>query len=86
VHFDFDDLIIVGSNKSLPPIEPQGLSGCAIFHLQRVRKTGIWHTGQMNVIGIQSTFLPNRKLLRATRSEHAAQLIERVRETHGRST
>lgn len=71
VHFEHDDLVKVGTGASIDPIAPAGMSGCGVFSVQRVRKRGLWTAGSMDLVGIQSSFLPDRRLLRATRAAHA---------------
>jgi hypothetical protein len=78
VHYDIDDLVRVGSEDPVQPVQPSGISGCGLFRVERVRKRGLWSPGPLPLVGIQSSYYSARGLLRATRSEFAVRLLEEV--------
>ena len=54
---------------------PKGLSGCGIWNIPKVKDNKIWSPQQSQLLGIQSAFYPDSKLLKVIRIERIIKLL-----------
>ena len=54
---------------------PKGLSGCGVWNIPKVTDNKIWSPQQSQLLGIQSAFYPDSKLLKVIRIERIIKLL-----------
>jgi len=78
IYLEYDPRKIhdVNTDNILPDIRPQGMSGCGVFEVPIERKNKIWSPSDIKLIGIQSSYYPRNKLLKATKIEHLFEILK----------
>jgi len=78
IYLEYDPRKIhdVNTDNILPDITPQGMSGCGVFEVPIDHKDKIWNASDIKLIGIQSSYYPGNKLLKATKIEHLFEILK----------